>query len=849
VIPSRSPLASLVSDATQNKKILLTGATGFVGKVVLTELLRRREELGIDEIHLVIRKSRREEARARFVTLAASPAFSRTPAGWESICRVVEADLGDAHALPRRAQLAAQITHIIHCAASVEFDLPVAEAAAANITSALNVLSFAKRCPNLVRMISVSTAYVTPHPGDGVAVEERLAALPRPARALYEEMRSGGGNEVDKRLLQESGHPNSYTLSKCVAEHLLVEESDGVPLTIIRPSIVSASATYPHPGWIDSRAAFAGFVALIGLGHLRVVNVDPRSALDVVPCDEVASRILECAFLGDEPRGAIKHAVAGRRHSCSIETCCRIIVDYFTRHPEERRAVLKWKGSRGWRFTANDWVHHKAPIAAMGFAASLTGRKKAARAARRLGQSIEQLHDAFPYFTHKTFDFRSSLPLPASFDREAYIETVCTGVGRHLLGRDPRRARLAGRREKKRNDLRFTLRQPHGNATVRALGYLVRKGLRHCVEEVTFDYPSFEAAMDEVPSDALVVIVPNHRSYMDFLLAPLLFFSRPELGVRPPKIAAAEEFSRIPVLGRLFARAGAFYIKRGVGRANQKLNGEIQRLVQDGDTLMFFIEGKRSRDRRFLAPKTGLLRSLASTQQRFVILPVAISYDRVPEEAALLDELRSGEKPEMRLLPLLGWIGRALRGEIKLGHVHLACGRPVHLQPGDDVHAVAREVMGELQHRTVTTTHHLEAFLQAATAEDERAAHLDLPWLRSAIEARGGEVLESTLPVEHALDHDAERTLRRMFAHLFYPDALARFADQPHIVAEVEREHFRDAPVATDARSDADPRLEIFLDALFATEAPRAPERPEPRSTSMFAILRELVGVGDRPPV
>jgi fatty acyl-CoA reductase len=844
VIASRKQVHYL-ADEYVGKKVLLTGATGFVGKVVLFELLRRKEELGIEEIHLVIRKSKRDEARARFVKLAASPAFADLMPGWESICRVVEADLGDAHALPRRTTLAQHITHIVHCAASVEFDLPVAEAAAANITSALNVMAFAKRCPALVRMVSVSTAYVTPHPGNGIPVEEVLAPLPRSPRAMYEEMRVGGGPELDQRLLAETGHPNTYTLSKCVAEHLLNEDKGTVQLTIVRPSIVSACVSLPMPGWIDSRAAFAGFVALIGTGHLRAVNVDPRSALDIVPCDDVASRLIDCAFLRDDPTGTIKHAVAGRRHSNTIDACCRIILDYFTRHPEERRAVLHWRGSRGWRFAAHDLLHHRAPIRALHTFASLTGRKKAARQLRRLGDSIQQLHSAFPYFTHNTFDFRSSLPLPVTFDREAYIDSCCAGIGRHLLGRDPRRSRLAGRRDTRSGDLRFAVGQPEGNLTVRALAYLVKKGLRTCVEEVTFDYPSFEAALAQAPKDALVVIVPTHRSYMDFLLAPLLFFARPELGVRPPKIAAAEEFSRIPVLGKILGRAGAFYIKRGVGKATRKLNDQIKGLVAERETLMFFIEGKRSRDRRFLSPKTGLLRSLAGTDQRFVILPVSISYDRVPEEGALLDELRSGDKPEMKLVPLLGWIGKAMRGKVKLGHVHLSCGRAVHLSPGDDVHAIARQVMGELQRNTVTSTHHLEAFLQAA---GPRAEGIDLPWLRQAIVARGGEVVDSTLAVEETLAADTARTLHRMFDHLFYPDALARFADHPTVVSAIEREHFRDKPVAIDARSDSDPRLETLLDLLFVPEEPKQPaERPEPRGSSMFSLLRDLLPEAIRP--
>ncbi len=853
-----------LADPSTNKQVLLTGSTGFVGKVVLEELLRRREELGIEEIHLVIRRSLSTEARTRFEKLANSPAFRQLSPGWQSYCSVVEADLGDANALPRRSNLAAQITHIIHCAASVEFDLPVSQAAAANITSALNMVAFAKRCPRLVRMVSVSTAYVTPHPGDSVPVEEVLAPLPRAARAYYEEMKAGPKErgELDKKLMAETGHPNSYTLSKCVAEHLVMEERGDLPLIIVRPSIVSACSALPFPGWIDSRAAFAGFVALIGMGHLRAVNVNPSSALDIIPCDEVAHRLLECAFITSEtvgePGGVIKHATAGRKNSNTIDDCCRLILSHFRRYPQKRAANIFFMGGDGWKFRTHDFVHHKAPIVLARATSTFTGKKRLGRQAARLGDTIQALHVAFPYFTHNTFDFQSSMPLPAEFDRTAYVAAACAGIGRHLLGGDPRRASLAGRKHHQNDDLRFAVGQPHGNVTVRTLGFMIRKALRRCVEEVTFDHPSFEAALAEIPKDTLVVLVPTHRSYMDFLLVPLLCFARPELGVRPPRIAAAEEFSKIPLLGRVFERAGAFYIRRGQGRADQTLNNQIAELVANRETLMFFIEGKRSRDRRFLSPKTGLLRSLASTNQRFAILPIAISYDRVPEEQALLAEIASGQKPQMRLLPLLKWMGRMARGEISLGRVHLACGRPVHMQPGDDVPAVSREVMSELQHRTVTTTHHLQMFLRGlqqrglATSNTGGTQPLDLAWLRSAIEARGGEVIDSKLATESRVDLATERTLRQMFQHLFYPDALIRFADRPDIVAGIEREHFRDAPVALDAYSAADPRLDQLLDVLFSDDqTPIRPSVHRPSSlfsvSSMFSRLRGLVTGDNRP--
>ena len=41
--------------------------------------------------------------------------------------------------------------------------------------------------------------------------------------------------------------PNTYTYTKALAEYLLVEESKGLPVAIVRPSIVGASWSEPVP--------------------------------------------------------------------------------------------------------------------------------------------------------------------------------------------------------------------------------------------------------------------------------------------------------------------------------------------------------------------------------------------------------------------------------------------------------------------------------------------------------------------------------------------------------------------------------------------------------------------------
>jgi len=744
------------------REFLLTGVTGFLGKVVLEELLRRREELGVERIHVLIRPRKRRQAAERFRReVVGSPCFSNLAPDWTRYVSVVQGALeepGVALDPTGRDELTARVTHIMHAAASVSFDLPLADAARANVATSLNLLELARACPQLQRLIYVSTAYVTPHPGEGIPIEEVLAPLPEPAAELYRSILEGQYDEA--ALLKRSGHPNTYTLTKSLAEHLLVERCAELPLAIIRPSIISAAWRHPFPGWIDSTSGFASFVVLIGMGHLRAVAGLPGTRLDLVPVDEVAARMLEeCApGLGRESPPVIRHAVAGLGRTIRLSEVGERITKFFSVHQVERRPVVKYLGRRGPGFRLAESVHHRMAIAA----AELRS-PSLRRATGQLKARLAYLNRVFPYFTCNCFAFTSSRPFDGTFDAGSYVTNVCRGAYRHILHRDDTQWTMAGRKHPGHGgDLRWALRQSEGNLWIRFGGWVTTKLLRRAVERVTVDIPSFEAARNAASEGSPLVLVPNHRSYLDFVLCSYLCFARPDLGIRIPHIAAAMEFGKIPLLGRLLSSLHAFYLRRGTGKEDPELTRRVHQLIEQGKTLEFFIEGQRSRSREFLAPKRGLLRCLQATGRTCTLLPVAFSYDRVPEEAAFAMELAGLPKPRMRLGPLLGWVVRAWRGKIDLGRIHLACGAPVTLGRECDVQSVSHEVIRRLESATVATTYHLQAFLSRHPIDG-----LDSGWLRSAIEARGGRVLESSLKPPPDLDPLIAASLRYQFSHLF----------------------------------------------------------------------------------
>jgi alcohol-forming fatty acyl-CoA reductase len=761
------------------RTFLLTGVTGFLGKVVLEELLRRRDELRVAKVHVVIRPSASRTAAERFAhEVVASPCFARLPPDWTSLVEVVEADLEhpglglNGHS----AGLEAHVTHVIHSAASVSFDLPIREAAQANVVAALNVLEFAKRCPRLERFVDVSTAYVTPHGGHAAQVPEALAPLPRPAAGLFDDIQRDAVPE--RKLLQESGHPNTYTLTKSIAEHLLMERRGHVPLTIVRPSVISASLRHPFPGWIDSTAAFGGFVLMIGLGHLRAVVGHADSRLDLVPVDEVAHRVVS-ACTAPEP-AAILHATAGSDLSPSLGECWDIISDYFGVNRVQRRPTLAYLGPRKLSFLMADALHHRLPTTW----ASLRGRDLR-RKARSLRARLDMLNRAFPYFTSNSFAFHSSQPLGNGFEPKAYVRLVCQGMHLHILRQDPTQWILAGAKQGWHGgDWRWSFRQPHGNLWVRWASLVVTRVLRRTHDRITVDLPSFERARAAVPPGSALVVVATHRSYLDFVLVSLLAFARPDLRIPIPHIAATMEFGKIPVLGRILKSLHAFYLQRGTGKEDPELTRRIHQFVDEGKTLEFFIEGTRSRTREFLEPKRGLLRALKATGRPITILPVALSYDRVPEEATFAREMAGAPKPKMRLRSLVGWLWRVNRRKVRLGRAHIVCGSPVALDGSSDVAEVGRRVIDELRRATVTTTFHIDAYLR------HFPQGIDATELQRRIEARGGVVLESDLAGADTVDPAIAATFRHHFAHLL---------DGPETLVAVHGAAPSDGPVRTRA--------------------------------------------------
>ncbi len=180
-----------------------------------------------------------------------------------------------------RALLLESVERIIHCAASISFELSLEEARAINVQGVARVCELARELAaagSLRRLVHVSTAFVSGR-------------------------HAGVFGEDDLDLGQE--FRNTYERSKHEAEQLLRGVCD-LPLAIARPSIVVG---HRSSGWTPVFNVLYWPMRAFERGLLDEVPAREDSIVDFVPVDYVTDGIL--ALLDSEHAQGTYNLVAG----------------------------------------------------------------------------------------------------------------------------------------------------------------------------------------------------------------------------------------------------------------------------------------------------------------------------------------------------------------------------------------------------------------------------------------------------------------------------------------------------------------------------------------------------------
>lgn len=702
--PFELPKPDTLLKEDRKKLVLLTGGTGFIGSLLLRELLFHRLQLNIDGVVLICRSKRKMSAAERVGNLLRDPMYSfLNEKEKEDLVITIEGDvaapnvgMSESDMLHLTEEL--NITHVFNCAACVKFTEPLEIAAESNITSALQLQQLTKRVD--AKYVYLSTAFIHGNQNgtyDNPLMEKLFDFGRYNPLQLYQSMM--GTQSCASKAMYDLGFPNTYTFSKSICEHLLMNEKS-VETIIIRPSIVGPALQHPYEGWAGEKPSTLVAGACLYMKNPFNLWTFRRERAPVIPVDVVCRFVLAKSFdkptcksarskscddnsnSSDESHRSSELSYvftksstmnSGLSSSCSSSTLSEISSNahqiytaaWSTKSPKQTGflwydfacAIVQLSSVNGhvelsiayfvllisfriflaMNLTLNSFQKvHKLLVqtpfhVAIQLGQLLRFHPKILRDLQRVNSFLD-LPLLFYPFTTTTFHFSSELVAPSSVNGERYMFSCILaaenfakmiGKGKSITTTtkqsDSKNLLIGGKRFKRgSSDTWWAITQPRGSYVVRLIGIFVSKLLNLTATEVTVDMSSLSNVARSMESSSenmkpYIILAPTHRSYLDFILLSFVTFSVPEIGIPIPHIAAADDFARIPFIGFVAQLAGAFFVSRGKGSVDPGLKSKVDALkARHSDEcptcIEVFLEGKRSRDRRFLRGKTGFLR-------------------------------------------------------------------------------------------------------------------------------------------------------------------------------------------------------------------------------------------------
>lgn len=318
---------SVVRRTLNGKNILITGCTGFLGKVLLEKIMSSIPKIG--SINILIRgSSKYKNGRERFEQeILTSSIFDTLKAkdqnAFDQFCEsklnVITGELTEHHfglSDTQFSALANNVDVIINSAASVNFREALDKALKINTVCLNNIVELSKRGGD-TPVVQVSTCYVHGF-NTGDIYEETKAPfgkdIPRNEKGQYlvgsvidrlkdkiNNIRFPAKNpeELSKALVDlgideanRYGWNDTYTFTKWMGEQLLIEKLDGKSLAIVRPSIIESTLKSPVAGWIEGVKVADAIIFAYARGKIAYFPADPKAVMDIIPADLVANSII-----------------------------------------------------------------------------------------------------------------------------------------------------------------------------------------------------------------------------------------------------------------------------------------------------------------------------------------------------------------------------------------------------------------------------------------------------------------------------------------------------------------------------------------------------------------------------
>lgn len=467
-----------VRETLRGKHVMLIGVTGFIGKVWLAQILTDVPDIGRVYLLIRRQRSTTSERRFEKIAqespvfeplnIRHGGAFGRFLADRVEVVEgdLSRPDLGMDEAVRRR--LAEVLDLVVNSSGLTDFNPDLREALAGNVAAPMNLLEFI-RSSNHAALLHLSTCYVVGKRDGRVSEElhanytpagvadfdaerewksleetiqnvearsegsEMTAALRRQALGRRSDPSKFPADEVDNVLrrnrqrwvrnrvtrigmkrAQRLGWPNTYTLTKSIAESLLVSRGKGLPIAIVRPSIVETSTDFPFTGWNEGINTSAPLSYLLGT-YFRQLPTNERKCLDVIPVDMVCRGMtLIAAALISRRHKSVYQLATSASNPCDMGRSIELTGLAHRKHYRAQQGLEHWLKLRFDTIPVSKSRYQKISVPAQKavvsrinrVAALLQFKKPFARQERDLGriEKLIELYEPFILYNEQVFE-------------------------------------------------------------------------------------------------------------------------------------------------------------------------------------------------------------------------------------------------------------------------------------------------------------------------------------------------------------------------------------------------------------------------------------------------------------